>query len=111
MTETVEAEIEDRQSAGGRPPEERWGALIPEDQWGLFIEGTSALEVAGIPFLMHGALALATYTGHWRNTKDVDVIVRPADHQRAIDALRAAGFDDYFDKEAYDRSWIFRGFK
>lgn len=95
----------------GASPEAGWSALIPEEQWNVFCEGTGAFEAAGIPFLLHGALALATYTGHWRNTKDVDVIVRAEDHQRAIGALRAAGFEDYHPQLAYDRSWIFRGFK
>jgi hypothetical protein len=88
-----------------------WSALIPEEQWGVFSLGVTALEAAGVPFLVHGALALATYTGHWRNTKDVDVIVRSEDRERAVDAMRRAGFADYFEREAYDRSWIFRGFK
>jgi hypothetical protein len=35
-----------------------------------------------------------------------------AEHrERAIDALLQAGFSDYFDRESYDRSWIFRGVK
>ena len=56
-------------------------------------------------------MALAAYTGHWRNTKDIDVIVRPQDHERVVASLREAGFVDYYEKEAYDRSWIFRGFR
>lgn len=92
-------------------PESVWSALIPDDQWAVFTSGTAALDAAGIPFLLHGALALAAYTGRWRNTKDVDVVVRAGSHQRAIAALRAAGFEDYYSQLAYDRSWIFRGFK
>jgi hypothetical protein len=88
-----------------------WGALMPDEQWTVFVSGIDAITAAGVPFLLHGALALATYTGHWRNTKDVDVVVRTHDHERAVAALRAAGFEDYFDQLAYDRSWIFRGFK
>lgn len=91
--------------------ETAWGELIPEEQWGVFSLGVTALEANGIPCLVHGALALGIYTGRWRNTKDVDVIVRPADHERAVDALRRAGFEDYFERQNYDRSWIFRGFK
>jgi hypothetical protein len=91
--------------------EAEWGSLIPQDQWQLFLSGASALEAAGVPFLLAGAMALASYTGHWRNTKDVDVVVRPRDHEAAIAALKRAGFEDYFPRQAYDRSWIFRGFK
>ena len=95
------------------PPaiEATWGELIPEEQWGVFSLGITALEANGVPYLVHGALALGAYTGHWRNTKDVDVIVRPADHERAISALQRAGFEDYFERQNYDRSWIFRGHK
>jgi hypothetical protein len=84
---------------------------IPDAQWDVFTSGTEALTTAGVPFLVHGALALATYTGRWRNTKDVDIIVMPRDRERAIAALKRAGFADYFEQEAYDRSWIFRGIK
>lgn len=91
--------------------EARWSALIPAAQWTVFLSGTGALEAAGVPFLLHGALALATYTGHWRNTKDVDVVLCASDHERAIAVLQSAGFEDYFDRESYDRKWIFRGFK
>jgi hypothetical protein len=88
-----------------------WGALIPEGQWAMFMSGVDALERAKIPFVLHGALALAAYTGRWRNTKDVDVMVRDRDHSRAVEAIRGAGFADYFEREGYDRSWIFRGYK
>ncbi|MDO8541206.1 MAG: nucleotidyltransferase family protein [Opitutaceae bacterium] len=88
-----------------------WSGLVPEDLWASFQTAVSALDQAGVPFLLHGAIALATYTGHWRNTKDIDIIVHPGDHERAIDAIRRAGFEDYFDRLAYDRSWIFRALK
>lgn len=84
---------------------------MPEDQWEILITGIDAIERAGINVLLGGALALATYTGHWRNTKDVDVLVHEGDRGRARDELQKAGFDDYYERQAYDRSWIFRGFK
>ena len=95
------------------PPtiEAAWGTLVPAGQWDVFSRGVTALEGNGIPYLVHGAFALGIYTGRWRNTKDVDVVVRPADHERAIAALRKVGFEDYFERENYDRSWIFRGWK
>lgn len=88
-----------------------WGALIPNPQWELFVRGTEAVAKANVRFLLHGALASATYTGRWRNTKDVDIVVCESDHERAVAALRSAGFADYYDQLAYDRSWIFRGFQ
>lgn len=92
-------------------PDQHWSQLIPDDQWVVLREGAEALDRAGVSFVLAGALALATYTGHWRNTKDVDVIIRARDREAAIAALQARGFVDYFDREAYDRSWIFRGWR
>ena len=85
-----------------------WGALIPDVQWSVLVDGSEALSRAGIPFLIAGAAALATNTGHWRNTKDIDVIIHERDRERAKEAMLEAGFADYYDELAYDRSWIFR---
>lgn len=100
-----------QKSAPAPPVDPPWTTLVPDDQWAVFVLGTDVLQTARVPFLVHGAFALADCTGHWRNTKDIDVVVRPDDRERAIGALREAGFDDYFAREAYDRSWIFRGFR
>jgi hypothetical protein len=50
------------------------------------------LRVAGVPFLVGGAYATERYTGIARHTKDIDVFIRPADVQRTLDALAAAGY-------------------
>jgi hypothetical protein len=97
--------------AAGAFVEADWCRLIPEEQWTVLTSGATALDGAEVRFLLGGALALATYTGHWRNTKDIDVIIQAADHERAIEAIRRAGFADYYERLAYDRSWIFRGIK
>ena len=62
----------------------------------------------GIPFALGGAFAVATYTGCWRNTKDLDLYVLPEHRERTIAALTDLGFGDYFDTKAYDRWWIYR---
>jgi hypothetical protein len=92
-------------------PEAVWGPLIPDDQWSVFLDGAVAMHAGAVPFVLHGAFALAAYTDRWRNTKDVDIIIRALDRERAMAALRRAGFEDYHPREAYDRSWIFRGVK
>jgi hypothetical protein len=51
----------------------------------------TALTDAGIQFLIGGAYALERYTGIWRDTKDLDIFIRPADSERALDALAAVG--------------------
>ena len=50
------------------------------------------LETASVPFLVGGAFALRTYTGIDRDTKDFDVMMKPADVPRALEAFRQAGF-------------------
>ena len=67
--------------------EPTWPELIPEDQWRVLRAGVAALDGAGIEFLWHGALAFAACTGHWRNTKDLDAIVRPRDREAAVAAM------------------------
>lgn len=108
---SVRANLQSMSCAESEAPEAEWGPLIPPDQWDVFVRGVKALEEGGVRFLLHGAMALATYTGHWRNTKDVDVVIHPTDEKRAVAAMLAAGFEDYHAQEAYDRSWIFRGFQ
>lgn len=88
-----------------------WARLIPEEQWHVLSAGRDAACAAGSPMLLGGALALAAYTGRWRNTKDIDLIVPPGRQEGVVAALRAAGFEDYFAQAAYDRSWIFRGWR
>lgn len=85
--------------------------MIPDEQWNAFSSGADAIREQGVPLLLGGALALATHTGHWRNTKDVDVFVRRVDHEAAIAALQSVGFEDYHDTLPYDRAWIFRGIR
>lgn len=88
-----------------------WASLIPDDQWAVFTETTEALRGAGITALLGGAMALATYTQRWRNTKDIDVFIAEADRERAIQIVHQLGFEDYYPQLAYDRSWIFRAFR
>lgn len=95
----------------GPPLPARWADLIPDDQWDVLLAGRDAARQAGVPFLLGGAMALATYTGRWRNTKDIDFMVHRDGFKRLVAALRQYGFDDYYDREPYDRSWIFRAFR
>jgi hypothetical protein len=61
--------------------------------------------------MLAGAFSLASYTGLWRNTKDLDFYVLPEDREVLIDSLNAAGFIDYYDKLPYVQHWIYRAWK
>jgi hypothetical protein len=86
-----------------------WSAQIPDAQWSIYRRVLDEMRSAGLPVAFGGAFALATYTGDLRNTKDFDLYVLPGDRDAAIAAMSRAGLNDYFDRAAYDRSWIYRG--
>lgn len=51
-----------------------------------------ALKDRGVPFLVGGAYALERYTGIVRDTKDLDVFVKPEDAPRTLNILAGKGF-------------------
>lgn len=65
--------------------------LAPEHE-AAYTQGMSLLNKAGIPYLVSGALAFYSYTGIWRNTKDLDLFLKPEDRDRALLALAGAGY-------------------
>jgi hypothetical protein len=86
----------------------RWADAISSDEWRIYKRAIRAVRDANIPFLLGGGFALATFTGRWRDTKDIDFYVMPQARQAAIQALKRAGFSDYIAIRAYDRGWIYR---
>lgn len=58
-----------------------------------FARGLRTLNDTGIPYLVAGAVAKHAYTGIWRNTKDLDLFIQPADLESALTTLANAGFE------------------
>jgi hypothetical protein len=85
-----------------------WLDAIPDDQWSVYGAVIAEGRARGLDFALGGAFALATYTGHWRNTKDLDLFILPAMRDDWIDTLTHLGLSDYYDQLEYDRSWIYR---
>src|SRR5438128_2215166 len=85
-----------------------WAEAISESEWRVYQAAIQALRGAGIRFMVGGGFALATFTGKWRDTKDIDFYVMPGDAPAARKALELAGFTDYYEQLAYDRKWIYR---
>src|SRR4051812_40157642 len=50
------------------------------------------LEQAEIPFLVGGAYAFGSYTGISRDTKDLDIFLKPKDVERAVNLLEKGGY-------------------
>lgn len=59
----------------------------------VFSRGLQALNDAKILYVVGGAFAKHAYTGIWRDTKDLDIFLKPEDLKPALDALRDAGFE------------------
>jgi hypothetical protein len=57
-----------------------------------YMAALDLLEAQRIPFLVGGTFAYARYTSIDRETKDLDVFVRPEDVDRARHAFEAAGY-------------------
>lgn len=59
----------------------------------IFRQSLRVLNEIGIPYAVGSAFARHVYTGIWRETKDLDVFVRPEDLKKALEALKGAGFE------------------
>jgi len=86
----------------------RWAGAISNEEWAIYRSAIRAMRETGVDFLLGGGFALATFTGRWRDTKDIDFYIRPQHRGVALRALRRAGFADYYDRRPYDRNWICR---
>ena len=89
----------------------RWASAIPNDGWGVYQSAIQAIKDAGVEFLLGGGFAMATFSGRWRDTKDIDFYIRPTDRDKVVAALTKAGFVDYYERLPYDRKWIYRSTK
>ena len=56
------------------------------------MDALQKLHETGIPFLVGGAFAFSHYSKVPRDTKDIDVFVRPADCPRVLEAFAQAGY-------------------
>jgi hypothetical protein len=92
-------------------PHNEWTEQIPDAEWAIYEQAIVALRPIESQLLLGGAFGLAAYTGNWRNTKDMDIYVRPRDREAMIDALTRVGFKDYYEQVPYVRHWIYRAWK
>ncbi len=65
---------------------------LEPDQVKVYSEAIRILNQSGIPYVLSGAFALHAYTGLWRNTKDLDIFIRPEDVDRALGRFAKAGY-------------------
>ena len=70
----------------------------------FYCEVLQHMSQSGIPFLVSGTYALASYTGIDRPTKDVDVFAKAGDALRLLSYFREHGFDTV----VVDERWLAR---
>src|SRR5437764_11757034 len=62
-----------------RIPDFSWANAISEEEWDVYQTAIEVLRSTGVPFMLGGGFALATFAGRWRDTKDIDFYVLPKD--------------------------------
>jgi hypothetical protein len=62
----------------------------------FYVAALRKLDEANVPYLVGGGYAMAYYTGIARNTKDLDIFLRPRDRDRCLTTLAAAGYRTEF---------------
>lgn len=70
------------------PEQEQDGSATAE----FYRRALELIDGFGIPFLVGGAFALQRYTGLARDTKDIDIFVKPTDLGRTLDTFQRAGY-------------------
>jgi hypothetical protein len=66
---------------------------IPEREREVYRIAMSALERAGVPFIVSGLYAIYEYTGIYRQTKDLDLFFEPGRVIEAARVLKSEGFE------------------
>ena len=85
-----------------------WSQFIADEEWAGYAAALQIVRKSKVEFLIGGAFGLAVYTGRWRDTKDLDLMIHPRDRNEIVQTLTEAGFSDYFEQRPYDRGWIYR---
>ncbi len=77
------------QTANAQPPPTD-GNHQPARQF--YLKALQSLDDAGVQYLVGGGFALTQHTGIQRDTKDLDVFVRPGECRKTVDVLGGAGY-------------------
>lgn len=80
---------------------------IPESERQVYHEALEALNAAGIPYVISGLYAIHAYTGIYRETKDLDLLLEPSAVVPAAEALKGAGFQVRLE----DPHWLAKALK
>ncbi len=88
-----------------------WPERFPPEQWSLYKKVILEAQNRGLRFAVGGGLAAMAYAGQWRNTKDIDLYILPRERDDMIRVVTDLGLGDYYEKQSYDRKWIYRSYR
>lgn len=88
-----------------------WLEQLPPEQWLVYKAVMARARLRGLQFAVGGGFATMTYTGQWRDTKDIDLYIRERDKEGMIRLLAECGLKDYYDQQPYERHWIYRSYR
>jgi hypothetical protein len=88
-----------------------WFERLPPEQWSVYGKVMLEAQRRGLQFAIGGGFAAMTYTGRWRETKDIDLFLLERDKDEMIRVLGDSGLEDYYEREQYERHWIYRSYK
>jgi hypothetical protein len=80
---------------------------LPVEQSRVYREALTALNNSQIPYAVGAAFARYVYTSIWRQTKDLDVFLKPNDLRAALQVLGEAGFST----EIREKNWLAKAWK
>lgn len=83
----------------------------PDEQWSVYLSVIREARARGIEHAIGGGLAVATYTTHRQQTKDIDLYILPENREAMIDVVTRCGLADLYDRDPYDRKWIYRSYR
>jgi predicted nucleotidyltransferase len=75
--------------------------LTPE-QAQIYARALKTVKELQIPYVVAGAFATHFYTGLWRDTKDLDLFIKPEGAEKALRALKSEGFKT----EVREKHWL-----
>jgi hypothetical protein len=79
---------------------------IPEAEREVYRRALTALNQAGVPYVVSGLYALYEYTGIYRQTKDLDLFVEPRHLTAAARVLKNEGFRAHLEQS----HWLAKAF-
>ncbi len=88
-----------------------WLERLPPEQWAIYKAVMVQARLRGLQFAIGGGFATMTYTGQWRETKDIDLYLMQSDKYEMIRVLTDCGLEDYYQQQPYERHWIYRSYK